>query len=91
MREVEEVGALARAHRKSRGYTQEQIAGLSNVGTRFISEFELGKSTVELGKVLKVLQILGLELVILERQGWQNPSHPNNLKTWLKPALDEGD
>lgn len=57
------VGAWIRANRKSRGWTLEQLAGRAGTGVRFLSECERGKASAELGKVLAVLQALGLDLV----------------------------
>lgn len=67
IRSAEDLGKLVRAHRKQRKLTLETISGLGNVGTRFLSEFERGKETAELGKVLKVLRTLGLEVIIQPR------------------------
>jgi len=67
IRNTEELGRLARAHRKSRGIGLLKIAGLANLGKRFLSEFERGKETCEIGKVLKALNTLGLEVVIQPR------------------------
>lgn len=67
---AEEIGKLVRAHRKAQSATQAEFASLCGVGVRFISELENGKPTMELGKVLHVLQCLGLELTIQTR-GWQ--------------------
>ena len=67
IRSAEELGKLARAHRKQRKLTLETISGLGNVSTRFLSEFERGKETAELGKVLKALRTLGLEVIIQPR------------------------
>jgi HTH-type transcriptional regulator/antitoxin HipB len=64
---AEEIGALVRKHRKQNGWRIEDVSGIGNVGARFISEFERGKETAELGKVLKVLDVLGLEVVIRPR------------------------
>ena len=64
---AEELGKLVRAHRKQRKLTLETISGLGNLSTRFLSEFERGKETAELGKVLKALRTLGLEVVIQPR------------------------
>lgn len=61
---VEELGKIVRTHRKSRGLTLETAAGLANVSVRFLSEFERGKETAEIGKVLKTLRTLGLEITI---------------------------
>ena len=61
---TEELGRLARAHRKHRRLTLETVSGLGNLSTRFLSEFERGKETAEIGKVLRALRTLGLEMVI---------------------------
>jgi HTH-type transcriptional regulator / antitoxin HipB len=58
--DVEGIGAIVRGQRKRLGLTQERVAELANVGTRFISELENGKATVELGRVLQVLFVLGI-------------------------------
>ena len=67
IRSAEELGKLTRAHRKQRKLTLETISGLGNLSTRFLSEFERGKETAELGKVLQALHTLGLEVVIQPR------------------------
>ena len=64
---VREMGSLVRKFRKENGWRIEDVSGISNVGARFVSEFERGKETVELGKVLKVLEVLGLQVVIQAR------------------------
>lgn len=64
---TEELGHLARAHRKQRRLTLETISGLGNLSTRFLSEFERGKETAEIGKVLKALRTIGLEVIIQPR------------------------
>lgn len=68
VRSAEALGKLVRAHRKQRKLTLETISGLGNVSTRFLSEFERGKETAELGKVLQALRTLGLEVVIQPRR-----------------------
>ena len=59
-----DLGSLARAHRKSKHLTLQTLSGLSNLSIRFLSEFERGKETAELGKVLRALKILGLEVIV---------------------------
>ena len=68
---VEDIGRLVRESRKVQGATQAEFASLCGVGVRFVSELENGKPTVELGKVLTVLQCLGLELSLQSRD-WRN-------------------
>lgn len=67
VRTAEELGSLARAHRKHRRLTLETVSGLGNLSTRFLSEFERGKETAEIGKVMKTLRTLGLEVIIQPR------------------------
>ncbi len=68
IRTTRELGNLVRAHRKKHQLTLETISGLGNLSTRFLSEFERGKETAELGKVLKALRTLGLEVIIQPRR-----------------------
>ncbi len=68
VRNAKELGSLTRAHRKSRAISLETVGGLGNLGKRFLSEFERGKETAELGKVLKALHTLGLEVIVQPRR-----------------------
>lgn len=65
----ERFGRLVRLHRRRQGLRQAELAALSDVGNRFLSDLENGKPTVELGRVLAVLNALGLQCEIRER-GW---------------------
>jgi hypothetical protein len=67
VRNAKDLGRLTRAHRKSRAISLETVGGLGNLGKRFLSEFERGKETAEIGKVLKALNTLGLEVTIQPR------------------------
>ncbi len=69
---TEDLGHLVRAHRKSKGLTLETAAGLGNLSIRFLSEFERGKETAEIGKILKALRALGLEVIVQPRPGAKN-------------------
>ncbi len=64
VKQTKEIGELVRRRRKETGLTQRRTSGLAGVGVRFLGELERGKSTVELGRVLHVLDILGLEIHI---------------------------
>lgn len=63
-----EIGNLIREERVRQGLTQTDLAGISGVGITFISQLENGKVTVEMGRVLNVLTMLGINL-IAERRG----------------------
>lgn len=66
-----ELGRVVKAKRREDGLTQMEAAALCGVGTRFLSDLENGKPTVELGKTLQVMKGLGLECVVVER-GWRH-------------------
>jgi len=59
-----EIGNLIRNERKRLGVTQKDVALAAGTGLRFLVELEQGKPTVQLGKVLQVLQALGMELEV---------------------------
>lgn len=62
-----ELGQAARRHRKSRHLTQVRVAGLTNISIGFLSDFENGKPTAEIGKVLGTLNTMGLDVYIAPR------------------------
>ncbi len=66
---TEDLGRLVRAHRKAKELTLETVSGLGNLSTRFLSEFERGKETAEIGKILKALRTLGLDVIVQPRGG----------------------
>lgn len=67
VRNVQELGELIRKRRKEAGFVQDDTAGLTGVGRRFLSELERGKETAEIGLVFRVLERLGLELRVTPR------------------------
>lgn len=62
-----ELGRMIRQKRKADGLSQIEAGQLCDLGPRFIGDVERGKATSEIGKVLKLVQGLGLELVVLPR------------------------
>ena len=58
------LGEAIEAERKRRKLTQSQLADLSDTSINFISQIERGKKTAQIGKVIDVLQTLGIQLVI---------------------------
>jgi len=61
-----DIGRLVRETRKRQGLTQTDLAVASGTGVRFVVDVEKGKETAHLGKVLRVLKMLGL---VLEARG----------------------
>jgi HTH-type transcriptional regulator / antitoxin HipB len=60
----QDIGRLVRETRKGLGVTQKELALTSGTGLRFIIELEKGKETAEIGKVLTILQTLGIQLTL---------------------------
>ena len=57
-----QIGELVRSVRKQMGATQKDLAMTSGTGLRFIIEVEQGKPTCQVGKVLTVLNTLGVTM-----------------------------
>ena len=56
------LGLLIRATRRSQKVRIDDVAGSVGVGPVFVREVERGKETVQLGRVMKLLAELGIEL-----------------------------
>lgn len=69
IRSTTELGGVVRERRRALALKQLDVAGLGNTGNRFIVELEQGKPTVQLQKVLDVLDLLGLEVVVRPKAG----------------------
>jgi predicted transcriptional regulator len=57
---VEELGLVIRAVRRSSKTRLDDLAAIAGVSKQFTSDVEHGKSTVQLGLVLKLLDELGI-------------------------------
>lgn len=72
--DTDQLGLLIRDERKKRGLTQRELAEMCDVGINFISSVERGKETAEIGKVLHVMDVLGLATIVEERAVWNRVS-----------------
>jgi y4mF family transcriptional regulator len=63
-----DLGELLRKKRKAQNLTQGQVAEYCGVSVKFISEVERGKKTAEIGKVLYLLETLGIDLIADTRE-----------------------
>lgn len=64
-----ELGKLVKAVRAEQALLQVDLAGLAGTGNRFVVDLERGKPTLQLQKVLDMLDLLGLEVVIQRKRG----------------------
>ena len=59
---TQDIGRVVRKARKDLIITQKDLALTSGTGLRFISDLEKGKVTCQIGKILTVLQTLGIHI-----------------------------
>ena len=64
---TKDLGAEIRRRRKALGYTQGFLSEFSGLSASFISNLENGKETAELGKVLFLINLLGMDMELTER------------------------
>jgi len=64
-------GRKVRQQRRKAGLRQAEVAALAGVGPRFVSELENGKSTLEMGRALRVAEIVGLTFQV-EQKSWMD-------------------
>lgn len=67
LRSTKEIGAFVRQERKAQGISQELLAGVAGTGTRFVSELEHGKETIQADKMIKVVEALGYGIYVMNR------------------------
>ena len=59
---AEDLGRLIRDQRKRQGLRQTDLAAIIGASHVFVGDVEKGKPSVQLGRVLRLLDELGLEL-----------------------------
>ncbi len=67
LRTAADIGQLVRETRKAQGISQEQTAGVAGTGIRLVSDLENGKGTIQVDKMIKVAEALGLGIYALNR------------------------
>lgn len=79
---IADAAGVVRGRRLELGLTQEGLAERAGISRKWIYEFEAGKSTAELGHLLRVLQALGLSLSTQDVE--KRPSPVVNLEDLLQ-------
>ena len=70
----DEIAKIIHFYRKQSGLTQLQLAQLAGVGKTVIFDIEKGKESVQLNTLLKVLDVLNIQVKL-------QPPFPNNNET----------
>lgn len=71
VKDAADLGSVIRLQRKRLGLTQQELADACGCSIMYLSNLERGKETAELGIALRVVNILGLDLLVSERGRWQ--------------------
>lgn len=72
----EQLASIILFHRRCSGLTQLELAEMAGVGKNMVYELENGKKSVRLDNLLKILQILNIEL------DFQSPLRERYLKEY---------
>ena len=64
---TKELGRAIRDRRRELGYTQAFLAEYAGVSASFLSELENGKETIQLGKMMEVMSLLGMDICMIRR------------------------
>ena len=62
-----DLGRMVHEARRAMGLSEQSFADLAGVGRRFLREVEIGKQTLEFGKVLVVCKAAGIDLMARRR------------------------
>ena len=62
-----DLGAAIKRYRTAKGVTQQQAAELEGVGQSYLSALEAGKFGSSLRHALRILRLLGFEVVVRPR------------------------
>ena len=65
--DTRELGNVIRKRRRELGYTQAFLANYAGVSASFLSELENGKETIQVGKMIDVLSLLGMDICLSKR------------------------
>ena len=62
------LGETIRARRKELHYTQAYLAEFTGLSVTFIWDVERGKTTAEIDKIIRLINVLGLNLLVEKRE-----------------------
>ncbi len=68
VKDMKSLGDTIRKRRRELGYTQAYLADYADVSASFLSELENGKETIQAGKMMEIISLLGLDMCIRNRE-----------------------
>jgi len=64
VKSIKEIGAVARAIRSRQGLRQDDLGFMASCSHKFVIDVERGKPTIQTGKLLQLLEELGIGIVL---------------------------
>jgi HTH-type transcriptional regulator / antitoxin HipB len=89
LRSIRQIAVAVRGRRQDLRLSQAELASRAGVSRKWISEFESGKSTAELGLVLRVLDELGLTLDLAQQGDTQDRPSAVDLDVLLRQLRNQ--
>ncbi|MEX1141806.1 MAG: helix-turn-helix domain-containing protein [Thermoleophilaceae bacterium] len=71
---LRDLAAIARGRRSELGLSQAELADRARVSRQWVSAFENGKPTTEIGLAIRLLDSLGLHLTVMEDASAPSPT-----------------
>ena len=65
---LRDLAAIARGRRRELGLSQAELASRARVSRQWVSAFESGKATAEIGLAIRLLDALDLRLAVTEAE-----------------------
>ena len=80
MEQTQELAQIIKMHRKAAKLSRVQLAELAGVGKTVIFDVEMGKESVQLDTLRKILKVLNIK-ILLKSPLMENLQNPENEKS----------
>jgi HTH-type transcriptional regulator/antitoxin HipB len=88
-RSIRDFAAAVRGRRRDLGMSQADLAARAGVSRKWIYEFEAGKPNAELGLILRVMDVLGIQIELsLEQARGAGLDHAVDLDALINEHRD---
>ena len=64
IKNVEDIGRVTRSVRRAQGIRQDDLGFMSDCSHKYVVDVEKGKPTIQMGKLIRLLSELGVEVVL---------------------------
>lgn len=83
---LETLGENIKKYRKQIGYTQEQLAGLTDLSVQYIGNIERGKTTASIGTLVNICNALSVSpnQLLMNASEFSQPALMDELNTLLQ-------